>query len=201
LRFTILEARSARRQHAPHSARIDLDGTGSDQLKSTFTLCLKCHDRTRFASSKQNQGLVVATPPSRQLGEQRVFRPAANLATPISPPRAMTFDSAVYTRWPVASPLKPREVCFRSLRSARGHWCAYRARWRGCRTATRTGAGLHEGSTSTNPRVTRDKRNKRTPCQEERNQVNAAAAAQRVRRTKRHCRKPRRLPPRWPRPM
>jgi hypothetical protein len=29
---------------------IDLDGTGSEQLKSTFTLCLKCHDRTRFVA-------------------------------------------------------------------------------------------------------------------------------------------------------
>jgi hypothetical protein len=36
----MLEARSARRQHAPAPLRIDLDGTGSEQLKPTFTLCL-----------------------------------------------------------------------------------------------------------------------------------------------------------------
>jgi hypothetical protein len=34
----------------PAPLGIDLDGTSSDQLKSTFTLCLKCHDRTRFVA-------------------------------------------------------------------------------------------------------------------------------------------------------
>jgi hypothetical protein len=34
----------------PAPLGIDLDGTGSDQLKSTFTLCLKYHDRTRFVA-------------------------------------------------------------------------------------------------------------------------------------------------------
>jgi|GraSoi2013_100cm_1033763.scaffolds.fasta_scaffold03998_5 hypothetical protein len=34
----------------PRAAGIDLDGTGSDQLKSTFALCLKCHERTRFVA-------------------------------------------------------------------------------------------------------------------------------------------------------
>jgi hypothetical protein len=45
----MLEARSARGNMRPVPLRIDLDGTGSEQLKSTFTLCLKCHDRTRTA--------------------------------------------------------------------------------------------------------------------------------------------------------
>jgi hypothetical protein len=34
----------------PAPLGIDLDGTGSKQLKSTFTVCLKCHDRTRFVA-------------------------------------------------------------------------------------------------------------------------------------------------------
>ena len=34
----------------PAPLGIDFDGTGSDELKSTFTLCLKCHDRTRFVA-------------------------------------------------------------------------------------------------------------------------------------------------------
>jgi hypothetical protein len=34
----------------PAPLGIDLDGTGSAQLKSTFTVCLKCHDRTRFVA-------------------------------------------------------------------------------------------------------------------------------------------------------
>jgi hypothetical protein len=46
----MLEARSARGNMRPVPLRIDLDGTGSEQLKSTFTLCLKCHDRTRFVA-------------------------------------------------------------------------------------------------------------------------------------------------------
>jgi len=34
----------------PAPLGIDLDGTGSEQLKSTFTVCLKCHDTTRSAA-------------------------------------------------------------------------------------------------------------------------------------------------------
>jgi len=34
----------------PAPLGIALDGTSNDQLKSTFALCLKCHDRTRFVA-------------------------------------------------------------------------------------------------------------------------------------------------------
>jgi hypothetical protein len=57
----------------PTPLRIDLDGTGSEQLKSTFTLCLKCHDRTRVALIESNQNLTLANLLSRRHWAARVI--------------------------------------------------------------------------------------------------------------------------------
>jgi len=57
----------------PAPLGVDLDGTGSQQLKSTFTVCLKCHDRTRSAAIEWSQSLALANPPSQRHWAARVI--------------------------------------------------------------------------------------------------------------------------------